>query len=598
MATQQVAVQVRVGQQIERLQWVGEGEEAIQQTVVETIYVTVIEWIEVEVPEPPSEDQIAALQRLAQENTSIDPETGGLAFDEEGFSEAVREEPLLNGDLADQGHQRLTVTPEAVARLGADIESLDNAPASPITSADGLDPTVGGYSGPAVDENHLFGNAGFGNIYDPETGATGKTAVQSVIELVGGEGEPLDNCMDAAVAMAVTSGGDLVIDGAHALVEIEGTLYDPITGLEHTEPLSGSEQVIPNETLDEMFAAASAAIENGEDPLQATIMAGGGPDSVAATVRANEVKEISDEELTGIMNGAIVTANLYAEDGAGATAQHTMNYLVQAFAANPAFQEPPGSGNVDWPSVLDYSMAVASHIFVGGDTVQSGLSRVGAGGSQLSQVLDTLPPVPTDAIPGGDLAAWRSSLNPPDASLRPDFQDGSNGQLRHGWVYLAIGYATGDQSFAGAAPRVIGAWGHEAWEDGTRQDFAMAMACFVEGQALWGARSAAGAGYDEGANVAANWGMHIYGFFAGSFGAESSVTFPSPDGDVTLTAPTEWSMGSGVSGSTVAITALTQIAMNDITWNMMQNLPWASPDDDWRGSSAQSYFVTQGWLSP
>src|SRR5262249_45583299 len=156
------------------------------------------------------------------------------------------------------------------------------------------------------------------------------------------------------------------------------------------------------------------------------------------TNAADQVLKLSDETIQSIMRGAIAVADAYSTEGVGSTVQHTWNYLVQSFAQQPELQDPPGSGNVDWDTVIDCSMAVASDIFVGADTVQSGLDRVGAGGSQLGTILEALPRIPADAVTGGDIAAWRSSLNPPDAGLRPDFQDGSGGQLRHGWVYLAI----------------------------------------------------------------------------------------------------------------------------------------------------------------
>lgn len=82
---------------------------------------------------------------------------------------------------------------------------------------------------------------------------------------------------------------------------------------------------------------------------------------------ANGVQN-SDARIQQIYGSAIEVASQHADQGAGPMAQATWNHVTEQLAAEPGFQDPPGSGNVQWDQVMDYSMGIMSEIFVGGDT--------------------------------------------------------------------------------------------------------------------------------------------------------------------------------------------------------------------------------------
>jgi hypothetical protein len=310
--------------------------------------------------------------------------------------------------------------------------------------------------------------------------------------------------------------------------------------------------------------------------------------------------QISDARIQQIYGSAIEVASQHADQGVGPMAQATWNHVTEQLAAEPGFQDPPGSGNVQWDQVMDYSMGIMSEIFVGGDTTRSGINRTGAEGP-LGPILDRLPPVDADHVPdlahstevneAGNIAVWRSHLNPPGEGIRPEFDDGSGGQMRHTFVYMAIGYNTGAGGLQPSLTHTMGNWTHEALEDGTRQDFIAGQAAWIYGNTLWGAREAAARGdQNDGRNAAANSGMSMSGFFSGTFAPEMSVTYPSPNGPVAITPDVRWSSGSGASGSAVAVAAFDQIMSNGITRNMADNLPWAGT-----GRENETWFVIQGF---
>lgn len=322
-------------------------------------------------------------------------------------------------------------------------------------------------------------------------------------------------------------------------------------------------------------------------------------DPVHPVDAANGV-QISDARIQEIYGSAIDVATQHADQGVGPTAQATWNHVTEQLAAEPGFQDPPGSGNVQWDQVMDYSMGIMSEIFVGGDTTASGINRTGGEGP-LGPILDRLPPVAGDHVPDlphstgvdetGDIGQWRARLNPPGTGIRPEFDDGSGGQLRHTWVYTAIGYNTGAGGWQPSFTNTMGNWAHEALEDGTRQDFFAGQAGWIYGNTLWGAREAAAGGDQEaGRNAAANSGMSISGFFSGTFAPQMNPTYPSPDGPVTMEPDVRWSTGSEGSGSAVAMAAMNMILSNGITRNMADNLPWAGT-----GRENQTMPVIQGF---
>src|SRR5262245_7491851 len=120
MTTQMIAVQVAVTRNIQSTEWVGEGADRHEVTITRQIEELITQWIEVEVPETVTPEQEAELRELVENNLRLDGDE--LVFDERAFLAAVEASPELQG---------LTITPDAVARLDAGLESIDR-----ITSFD------------------------------------------------------------------------------------------------------------------------------------------------------------------------------------------------------------------------------------------------------------------------------------------------------------------------------------------------------------------------------------------------------------------------------------------------------------------------------
>lgn len=402
----------------------------------------------------------------------------------------------------------------------------------------------------------------------------------------------------------------------HAVVERQnGTIFDAASQVSYAsmeayltanpqyalrpEPQARS---IPRASLEGVFSTSPSS------PQRARALAEAGLATIAAVAVADVT--ITDARIQELYGSTIEVATQYATQGVGPMAQATWNHLTEQLAREPGFQSPPGSGNVNWAQVMDYAMGMMSELFVGEAEVMHGLRTTGSQGP-LTAVLERLPAPDPSHFPdlahtatttdeagvtrgdeAGSPALWRASLNPAGTGIRPEFDDGSGGQMRHTWVYVAIGYNTASGGAQPSLTNTMGNWVHESIEPGgTRQDFFAGQAGWIYGSTLWGAREGAAQGdQTAGRNAAANSGMSISGFFSGQFAPQMNVTYPSPDGPVTVEPDVRWSTGSGSSGSAVAMAALERTMRNSITRNMVDNLPWAGT-----GRENDTMLVIQGY---
>ncbi|MBL8953531.1 MAG: hypothetical protein JNK82_22335 [Myxococcaceae bacterium] len=206
--------------------------------------------------------------------------------------------------------------------------------------------------------------------------------------------------------------------------------------------------------------------------------------TVPAVAQASETTAVPSEASLRVATEAVLLAIESNRDaGVGTMSQVALDTAIAQFSAMPEFQN--ADGTIDHARVMDYAIACCANVFTGQDAVLSGMDRIPGSSGSFRAILDSMPQLDGSMIHGGDVAGWRASLDATNGStLRADLDDGSGGQARHTWVFIAMGYAAPANALSQTA-LFAGNWAHEYLDGGgTRQDFAASIGGGALGMSL------------------------------------------------------------------------------------------------------------------
>lgn len=288
----------------------------------------------------------------------------------------------------------------------------------------------------------------------------------------------------------------------------------------------------------------------------------------------DEAYTLDPATLAAVQQAALDVVMAHRDEGVGVMSQAAMDTVMQELLLLPGFRDA-GTGTPTWPAISDYAMAICGNIFTGGDVLATHLGDVGDTG-RMYELYGSMPALTAEQL-GVDPETWRANLDTSAAdgsrdSLRADFDDASDGQARHTWAFLGLGYGMQRDGILPGMPGLLGNIAHEDIEGllstgGSRQDFAASQAGTIMGSALFGM------GLDY---TGLEMGAALHGFFADDPLAQSahfSVPNVGPAGDQTAEVDTDPLWGAAI-GDQVADTTIDALLQNPVSSLAYEALPW------------------------
>lgn len=297
-------------------------------------------------------------------------------------------------------------------------------------------------------------------------------------------------------------------------------------------------------------------------------------DQLSPAMPGDEAYTVDPGTLAAVQQAALDVVMAHRDEGVGVMSQAAMDTVMQQLLLLPGLRDA-GTGTPTWPAISDYAMAICGNIFTGGDVLATHLGDLGDTG-RMYELYRAMPGLTAEQL-GMDPETWRGSLDTSAAdgsrdALRADFDDASDGQARHTWAFVGLGYGMQRDGILPGMPSLLGNIAHEDIEGllssgGSRQDFAASQAGAILGSALFGV------GLDY---TALEMGAALHGFFADDPLAEAahfSVPNVGPAGDQTAEVDSDPLWGAAL-GDQVADTTIDGLLHNPVSSLAYEALPW------------------------